>query len=79
MQKAQLMLVRAVNGKHMIERKVQHLSVASIRLLFGVVTIEKSTHEYQQCCSVVVVVVVDGPRRHRVPGPYRDGADTSTI
>ena len=47
MQKAQLMLVRAEDGKLRIKRQVQHLSVASIRLLFGVVTIEKSTHEYQ--------------------------------
>ena len=46
MQKAQLMLVRAEDGKLRIKRQVQHLSVASIRLLFGVVTIEKSTHEY---------------------------------
>ena len=46
------MLVRAENGKHRIERKVQHLSVASIRLLFGVATIEKSTHEYQHCVAV---------------------------
>ena len=52
MQNAQLMLVRAEDEKLRIERQVQHLSVASIRLLFGVVTIEKSTHEYQHCvCS----------------------------
>ena len=56
MQNAQLMLARAEHEKLRIERQVQHLSVALIRLLFGVVTIEKSTHEY---CSTSIALQAD--------------------
>ena len=64
MQKAQLMLVRAEDGKLRIKRQVQHLSVASIRLLFGVVTIEKSTHEYQHCVAAAADLELSTPENH---------------
>ena len=47
MHNAQLLVDRAEDAEHSVTRQAQNLSVAAMRLLFAVVTTEKSSREYQ--------------------------------